>query len=190
MYTVHYLCHDVFFMLWCITYVMIWFLCCIMYVMTYFLCCDVLHMLWHIAWVVTYFLCYDVLHVSWFILYVMIWYMSWYILYVQVCFVLYSVRIHDTLGQYNEWWVVKRVCGSFMSPPAPISIASNTLHTMHSPVGWAPRARRLASHLLCSACMRTTLYTYYPVGDALMVATRASVSCHVWQCHVWCICHI
>ena len=214
MCAVHYLCHDVFFMLCCITYVMMYFVCCdvlrmslcifyvvmyyvchnvffmvwcIMYVMAYFLCCDVLHLSWHIAWVVTIFyvmmycMCRDLFCMLWFDRCRNIFYMLRCILYCIVS----GFMIHWANCEWWNVWVIDLWAHPHLSQAPP------THYTfLHSPVGWAPHARRLASHLLCSACIRTTLYTYYPVGDALKGATHASVSCHVWRCHVWCICHI
>ena len=184
----YYVCHGIFFMLWCITHVV-----------TYCMGRDVFFMLWCIACVVIYFVRHDfTCVVPYFICYDFTWVVTYFVCHDFICIVMSLVHMLGrflcidrrvqgfmVLWAHCEWW------GTHLWAHQRLSQASPTNYTfLHSPVVWAPHARQLTSHLLCGACIRTTLYMYSPVCNALMGATDASVSCRIWRWHVWYICHI
>ena len=137
---------------------------------------NVSFMSWCITYVrVMYLLCRDVLRMSWCITYVAMYHLchdvlrrSWCIFYVVTYSfgVVIYFSIHDIL--LLPWCLLLRCI---------------------TPVGWSHDARRL-QHPSGVACILTTLCKCYPVYDALMIATCASVSCHIWRCRVWFICYI
>ena len=81
-------------------------------------------------------------------------------IYIVMYFVYCRVQVFMVLWAHCEWW---DSWATHLWAHPHLSQMSPTHYTfLHSPVGWAPHAQWLASHLLCGVCIRTTLYTYSP----------------------------
>ena len=112
----------------------------------------------------------------------------------KYCYILCIVTCMQSL---YIWQIVNgRTCGwliyEFIRTPLRLihHITPYCIYTCQLTVGSVPSARRQASYLRSSACILTTLYTYYPVGDGMMESRCTLVSCHTWQHYVWYICFI
>ena len=112
----------------------------------------------------------------------------------QYCYILCIVTC--MLSLYIGQIVNGRTCGwlvyEFICTPLRLihHITPYCTYTCPLTIGSVHSARCGASSLRCSACILATLYTFYPVCDAMMRAMCTLVSCHTWWHYVWYICHI
>ena len=168
----YYICRDVFFMLWCITYVMM-----------YFLCYDVLHMLWCIFYVMMYFLCYNVLHMSWCITCVMMYYICrdvFYMLWFYICHaVFYMLRCIFCIVCCRDSWYIGPIvrgetCGWLIYEPTHTYL-SCLYHITHSCIHMSAR------HMVLDVLPRTSgvvlVYWWHYTRTFLVWCTDGSHMC-------------